>query len=166
LTSSPPGGVVYTLLTRLTAETRGLHPGRVVRILNCLGLRAEESPARAKKVPFRFDQQASNGKRAVFTWLPLHDWTTAQVWERIRQAGLESHPAYVLGMPRLSCVFCIFSPRNALVLAGKHNPGLLKEYVAVEKEIGHRFRADLSLADVQRALDAGEQPGPVHNWAM
>ena len=26
--------------------------------------------------------------------------------------------------------------------------------------------ADLSLADVQRALDAGEQPGPAHNWLM
>lgn len=29
-----------------------------------------------------------------------------------------------LGMPRLSCCFCIFSPRSALLLAGKHNPGL------------------------------------------
>jgi hypothetical protein len=46
-------------------------------------------------------------------------------------------------MPRLSCCFCIFSPRSALLLAAKHNPELLAQYVAVEKQIGHRFRKEL-----------------------
>ena len=69
-------------------------------------------------------------------------------------------------MPRLSCCFCIFSPRSALLLAGKHNPELLAEYVAVERRIGHRFRVDLSLADIQAALCRGEQPGHVEDSAM
>jgi hypothetical protein len=51
-------------------------------------------------------------------------------------------------MPRLSCCF-IFSPRSALLLARKHKPELLAEYVKVEKQIGHRFRKELSLAGVQ-----------------
>jgi hypothetical protein len=69
-------------------------------------------------------------------------------------------------MPRLSCCFCIFSPRSALLLAGRHNPELLAEYVKVEKEIGHTFRLTLPLAEIQEALANGEEPGPIQNWVM
>ena len=69
-------------------------------------------------------------------------------------------------MPHLSCCFCIFSPRSALLLAGKHNPELLAEYVAVEKAIGHRFRKELPLAGIQAALASGEEPGLVQDWPM
>src|SRR5205823_14965590 len=153
---------LFTLLT--TASLRNSNPP--VRILNCMGLRAEESPARAKKKPFDRDERASNGKRVVDVWLPIHSWTTAQVWQRIRASGVRYHPAYDLGMPRLSCCFCIFSPRAALLLAGKHNPELLAEYVAVEKQIGHRFRQELPLASVQQALARGERPGVVPDWLL
>jgi hypothetical protein len=73
---------------------------------------------------------------------------------------------YALGMPRLSCCLCIFAPRSALLLAGRNNQELLAEYVRVEKQIGHRFRMELPLADVQRALEQGEEPGLVADWAM
>jgi 3'-phosphoadenosine 5'-phosphosulfate sulfotransferase (PAPS reductase)/FAD synthetase len=164
-TSDHKRSPVDTLFTRLTAEAarNGCGP---VRILNCLGFRAEESPARAQRPPFAPDLRASNGRRFVDVWLPLHGWRVGQVWERIRQSGVRHHPAYDLGMPRLSCCFCIFSPRAALVLAGKHNPELLAEYVAVEKRIGHTFRQDLSLAEVQQAVAAGEKPGRVPDWTM
>jgi hypothetical protein len=52
------------------------------------------------------------------------------------------------------------------VLAGSHNRELLAEYVAFEREIGHTFKADLSLAEVQAAVGAGEEAGPVASWAM
>src|SRR5262249_1924757 len=165
-TSDMKRGPVTTLLTRLTSETRRRKAGKVVRLLNCLGLRAEESPSRAKQMPFQLDERASNSKRTGFRYLPIHGWSTEQVWARIRASGVESHPAYSLGMPRLSCCFCIFSPRNALLLAGKHNPQLLAEYVEVERRIGHRFRKELALADVQRDLEAGVEPGPVNTWTM
>jgi 3'-phosphoadenosine 5'-phosphosulfate sulfotransferase (PAPS reductase)/FAD synthetase len=164
-TSDHKRAQVHKLFTHLAAESlRDGHPP--VRILNCLGLRAEESPARARKKPFARDERASNGRRVVDAWLPIHSWSTAQVWERIRASGVRHHPAYDLGMPRLSCCFCIFSPRAALLLAGKHNPELLAEYVAVEKQIGHAFRLELPLASVQEALARGEQPGPVQDWLM
>lgn len=69
-------------------------------------------------------------------------------------------------MPRLSCVFCIFSPLDALVLAGIHNPELLDEYVKVEAEIGYTFRADLSLAEVKRKIKEGYEPNSIKNWIM
>lgn len=149
-----------TVFTRLARETR--RQGGVCRILNCLGMHAEEGPARAKRQPFAANESASNGRRWVDDWLPLHGWTAARVWA----SGVRHHPAYDLGMPRLSCCFCIFSPRAALLLAGKHNPGLLAEYVEVERRTGHAFRLGLPLADVQDALRRGEEPGPVPDWPM
>lgn len=145
-TSDHKRAQVHKLLTKLVKELRLSRP---VRILNCLGLRADESPARSKKEPFAFDKVASNGKRHVDTWLPIHHWTTEEVWARIKASGVRHHFAYDLGMPRLSCAFCIFAPKEALVLAGQHNPALLNEYVRVEEKIQHTFRVGLSLKQVQ-----------------
>ena len=134
----------------MTAEVRRLqaagHVGQV-RILNALGIRAEESPARAKKQSFHKDS-ASNGKRHVDRWLPIFDWDEERVWDTIWASGLRWHEAYDLGMPRLSCCFCVLAGRNELVLAAQHNPELAAEYVAVEERIGHTFTAKLSMAEI------------------
>ncbi|MFJ8966702.1 hypothetical protein ACIRG5_45635 [Lentzea sp. NPDC102401] len=45
-------GPVAKLMTRLVAETRLQRPSHRVRVLNCLGIRAEESPHRARKTAF------------------------------------------------------------------------------------------------------------------
>jgi hypothetical protein len=55
-------------------------------------------------------------------------------------------------MKHLSCVFCVFAPRKALLIAGEHNPELLSEYVAAERRMGHTFRVDQSLVEIQNAL--------------
>lgn len=162
-TSDHKRGQVYRLLTALTREKK--HLGRQVRILNCLGLRAQESPARSKKVAFQFDKKASNGRRHVDTWLPILSWLETEVWDVIRKSGVEHHRAYDVGMPRLSCCFCIFAPKNALMLAGRHNRELLDEYVTVEKEIEHRFRQDVSLVEIADALERGEEIGAIRTWS-
>lgn len=173
-TSDHKRGQVRVLMTRLVAEvraTRGVQgKKRQVRILNCMGMRAEESPARAKKASFERDVKASNGKRSIDTWLPIHDWTTEQVWARIKASGVEHHRAYDLGMGRLSCCFCIFAPKASLLLAGQHNRALLDAYVAVETKIGHDFRKGFKLRVIQDELVAGVVPGPAVAdagcWAM
>jgi hypothetical protein len=75
-------GPVHRLMTRLAAEQRATRvTGRRVRILNVLGLRAQESPRRALKLPFSCDQRATNTTvRLVDEWLPIHAWTASQVW--------------------------------------------------------------------------------------
>lgn len=153
----------YTALTKLKGNS--LNP---IQILSCQGMRADESPGRAKLNPFKRDERASNGKRTVMNWLPLHAWSTEEVWTRIRASRASDlvHHAYALGMPRLSCCFCIFAPKAALMLAGKHNPELLDEYVRVEQKIGHKFRIDLSLTEVRDALRSGEEPGEICTWRM
>lgn len=162
-TSEHKRGPVRTLFTRLVRESRTDTPagdgvrGRPVVILNCMGMRAEESPARAKKKPFEQDKGASNNLRSVYTWLPLHAWKEADVWARIEKAGTRVHPAY-RRLRRLSCSLCIFSPPDALAIAGQERPELLDRYVEVEKEIGHRFRMELSMAEVKERVDRGDVP--------
>lgn len=166
-TSDHKRAPIRRVMTALTGE-KWEPNGRRVRILNCMGLRADESPARAKKEPLEYDETASNQtKREVWNWLPIHDWTVKQVWERIREAGTRHHPAYDKGMPRLSCVFCVFAPKSALMIAARENPCLFQEYIQVEVDINHRFRQDLALADVAAALRQGEVAAPVtEDWRM
>lgn len=158
---------VSKVLTRLAADqAAGMETERPVRILSCLGFRSEESPARAKRKEFSNDTRNTNGRRIVDIWLPIHKWTVQQVWARIKASGVKHHPAYDLGMPRLSCCFCIFAPKAALLLAGKHNPELLDAYVAVEEKIGHTFRHKQSLREIKQLLVSGVEPGKVADWNM
>lgn len=162
-TSDQKRGQICKLHVQITKK---LNLPRKARILNCMGLRAEESSNRAKKPAFEQDKRNSNGKRDVFTWLPIHAWTTKQVWAVIRASGVKYHPAYDLGMPRLSCCFCIFAPKNALMIAGQHNPELLAAYVALEEKMGHTFRHGFRIGEVAEALARGEKPGVVQSWTM
>lgn len=150
-TSDQKTSQVLKLITRLTAEARSAGP---VRILNCLGIRAQESTARAKKSPWEKDPKACNGKRDVDRWLPIFDWSEEQVWDRIHASGVRYHEAYEAGMERLSCCFCVLASRKDLLIAARHNPDLAAEYVAVEQRVGWRFTNDTSIADIVAQANA------------
>jgi 3'-phosphoadenosine 5'-phosphosulfate sulfotransferase (PAPS reductase)/FAD synthetase len=166
-TSDHKRGQIRKLFTQLcNGSLVSFYPHKQVRILNVMGMRAEESPARAKLKPFSFDAGGSNGKRHVDTWLPIHALQLADVWADIKASGVPYHKAYDLGMPRLSCIFCIFSPPAALMLAGRHNPDLLARYVEAERMMGHTFRKDFPIEKVQQAIAAGEDWGKASDWVM
>ncbi|KWX19578.1 phosphoadenosine phosphosulfate reductase [Mycolicibacterium wolinskyi] len=149
-TSDHKRGPIRKVMTRLVTELRdsGRVTDRPVRVLNILGYRAEESPARARRSPYAHNPASSNGRRIVDDWYPIHDWSVRQVWARIAAAGTRPHPAYGAGMSRLSCRLCVLSSRGDLVCSARLNPGLADRYAAVERKIGHRFRKDLSMADI------------------
>jgi 3'-phosphoadenosine 5'-phosphosulfate sulfotransferase (PAPS reductase)/FAD synthetase len=147
-TSDQKTAQVLKVMTALVAERREAGHQGPVRILNCLGIRAEESTERAKKSPIGDDTEASNGRRAVTRWLPIFDWTTEQVWDRIRAAGTRHHAAYDLGMSRLSCCFCVLASKPDLLIAAKANPELGAEYLAVEERTGKRFTMALSMGEL------------------
>ncbi|MEV6925508.1 phosphoadenosine phosphosulfate reductase family protein [Dactylosporangium sp. NPDC051485] len=133
----------------MTERVAALNLGRPAWILNCLGMRAEESTARAKKRAFAFDPSASNiTRRKVWTWLPVHAWTEHQVWTRIHASRAPYHPAYDLGMRRLSCTLCPLAARADLVRACQLRPDAAHEYLDLEDAIGHDFRPGLALRDV------------------
>lgn len=107
--------------------------------INCMGLRAQESTARAKRNPFSYNQRESCNNRVirhVYDWLPIFDLTTEEVFEMIYAAGEKPFWAYEKN-ERLSCVFCIMGCVNDLKHGAKRNPELFKRYVDLEKKIGH-----------------------------
>ena len=107
------------------------------RLVNCLGIRHDESVARAKRVPCRRNDRMSVAGREVFDWLPIFDLTTEDVFRVIRAAGQSPHRAYAAGMSRLSCVFCIMASRSDLCTAAHLQPELYARYVQIEQRIGH-----------------------------
>jgi len=152
------------LITQLCNEIRPTLDGRKgVRVLSCLGIRAEESKRRSKQAPITPAQvngkwsSGCSARKVKTTWFPIYDWTTEQVWQTIRESGVRHHQAYDLGMPRLSCVFCVFAPEAALLVAGENNRPLLDRYVQVERETGHTFRHKFTIESVRDKLDAGER---------
>jgi 3'-phosphoadenosine 5'-phosphosulfate sulfotransferase (PAPS reductase)/FAD synthetase len=82
-------------------------------IINVTGVRREESSARAKGSIATLE---SDGK--AYSWRPMSDWTTADVFARIEVSGLAAHEAYTrYGLSRVSCRFCIMSSRPDLMAA-------------------------------------------------
>ena len=160
---------------------------RGVVVVSAQGMRAAESSGRAKKPVLTVDERISakhfagltpaeavalhpeRGGRLVLNWLPLHDWTEADVWNELgssledldrRRAvfaagfhavalhGWAAHPAYILGNERLSCALCVLASRRDLVNGARHNPALLAAYIALEKRSGYTFRDGLSLSEI------------------
>lgn len=170
-TSDLKTGPVTRLMTLLVNETRQQRPGRRVRVLNCLGIRAEESSDRAKKTSFGRDPanwsstrgdtgtRKPHSKREVDRWLPIFTWTRAQVWGEIRRSGLPWHWAYQF-VDRLSCVECVMSPMRQLVVGAYFNPDLARAYQSAEAATGHSFKQGLTMGEVIDAADRMATPTP------
>jgi 3'-phosphoadenosine 5'-phosphosulfate sulfotransferase (PAPS reductase)/FAD synthetase len=126
------------------------------------GLRAEESTARAKRETFRLrkDCTAPTKGRFVYDWLPIRDWSEADVWRCIQQHGNIYHEAYQHGNQRLSCALCVLASVNDLINGAVHNPDTYREYCRIEAITGYSFRKDFWLSDLkpnllpQETLDA------------
>lgn len=157
-TSDAKRGPIRKLLTALVRDLResGEVTGRPVRILSVLGMRAEESAARAKRPAFSFDAGASNGRRHVDEWLAVHHYTLEDVRRVHETEQLELHPAYRpgAGMSRLSCSLCVLAGREDLHRAVRLRPTLTARYAAMEQQMGHTFQHGCSIADLQAGAAA------------
>lgn len=152
-----PGARVVTMLTKDIKQCK---------ILYVFGFRKEESPSRSKKEKLSVNKRLTTKKRLVHEYLPIHEWNEKRIWNTINTNKLPYHYAYDLGMPRLSCVFCIFSPFDALVIAGYANPELLDKYIETEDKTGHTFRDKFSISEVKEAINKGYKPTKIENWTM
>lgn len=108
-----------------------------LEVVNCLGIRAEESPARKKKNPFKFKLKDSCKHREQYEWLPVHDLLLNEVWAGITNSNQRWHYAYNLGMSRLSCKICIMSNDDDLRIAGSNDPKLTQRYIDFEEWTGY-----------------------------
>lgn len=104
-------------------------------IVNCMGLRAQESPGRAKKAVFKLNERNSVAGRTWYDWLPIHSKSTKYVFELIKEAGQKPFWVYAAGMTRKSCVFCIMASKSDLKVAARLRPQLLERYDEIERMI-------------------------------
>lgn len=153
------------------------------RVICAMGLRAEESPARAKKPVFKARNQVhlTSGKRSAYDWLPILHFTLEDVWETngysldelaalqdhyanwtqqaiFDEGVFNAHPAYALRNERLSCALCIFGNQGDLRNGAAQNPTVYREYVDMEISSGYSFQPKGKwLADVMPELLTPEQ---------
>ena len=106
-------------------------------IITCMGLRAAESPKRAKMATWTKSARGSVAGRSWFEWLPIHAMSTAEVFAGIAAAGQAPHYAYAAGNERLSCVFCIMGSGSDTRIGAIHHPELYAQYVAAEQRTGY-----------------------------
>jgi DNA sulfur modification protein DndC len=115
--------------------------------VNCVGLRAQESSARAHRQIFQVNKRETNTLRTVYDWLPIHHLLVEEVFQVIAEAGEKPFWAYQEN-ERLSCVFCIFGCGGDLRHGAKQRPELAREYLDLEIRTGWTMFPRRSLADV------------------
>ncbi|MDX6349925.1 MAG: hypothetical protein QOF84_4715 [Streptomyces sp.] len=109
----------------------------------------------------------ANRDRHVDEWLPIRDWTTSAVREFCDASDIAHHWAYDSvpgagdwnGSTR-SCSICIMANRSDLILAVRRRPRLTALYAQVEQVRGHRFRQDLSIAELLQLAQRRGGPAP------
>lgn len=115
--------------------------------VNCMGIRSEESKARAKKNPLQLNKELSKAGREVWDWMPIFDLSTVDVFDVIKLAGQKPFWIYGAGNNRMSCVLCVLADENDIQNGAKHRPDLVSEYKALEIETGWTVFHKKSLAE-------------------
>jgi 3'-phosphoadenosine 5'-phosphosulfate sulfotransferase (PAPS reductase)/FAD synthetase len=116
--------------------------------INAMGLRAEESSARAKRPVWQLNKTLSKAGRTVHDWNPIHHWSTEEVFQQIHQFGQQPFHAYKSGNERLSCVFCIMGCESDLRNGARHNPELAAKYIELEHRTGYTMFHNRSLEEI------------------
>lgn len=130
-TSDLKRGPIEREVRRYLAE----HPEFNGLVVNCMGLRAKESAHRAKAAPLKRSARNSVAGREWYDWLPIHDLTTAEVFEEIALSQQQPFWVYRAGMTRKSCVVCIMSSEQDLRTAARLAPAVVGRYVQAERRL-------------------------------
>ena len=138
-------------------------------IINCTGIRAAESPARAKQTPWKFDEGMSKAGRAVWNWMPTFTDTLQDVlqWHWFNNVPL--HPVYVDKLHkdgstggylrRFSCRVCIFSTDNDIRAIYQNDRQPFGLVAGLEERMGFTMKNGKSLFQIigQTAADNRQQ---------
>ncbi|MBS1807591.1 MAG: phosphoadenosine phosphosulfate reductase family protein [Acidobacteria bacterium] len=138
----------------ITQQLTARYPGQ--QILNVVGIRREESSARAAKP---ISQEDPKLKRAAGTsgrsWYPILDWKVGEVIALHEREQFPLHYAYTNnGNSRVSCSFCVLSSIADLEasLRDERNHASWHRIVALEAISGFSFQPNRWLADVRPEL--------------
>ena len=127
-------------------------------VINCMGMRAEESAQRARQSPWTLDQAMSKNGRTVYNWLPIFGETTEQVLAWHWRSGVPLHPVYIPEyhrdgtkggyLRRFSCRVCIFATDHDVRMIHQHDREAFDQISALESEIGFTMKPGRSLVQI------------------
>jgi 3'-phosphoadenosine 5'-phosphosulfate sulfotransferase (PAPS reductase)/FAD synthetase len=127
-------------------------------IINCTGIRAEESAARSKQKPLKRHKSLSKNGRIVWNWMPVFRATLDEVLAWHRETETPLHPVYVWAggyLKRFSCRVCIFATDSDLAAIYEHDREAFDLVSSLEERTDFTMRADRSLVQIVRSGDAG-----------
>jgi len=130
-------------------------------ILNCIGIRAEESTSRARLVPLSRNKALSTRRRTVYNWLPIFNRPLSEVLSWHWANAIPLHPVYVPEyhkdgttggyLRRFSCRVCIFAT-NADVRAIYESDRQAFDLVSgLENKLSFTMRPGESLVQIVQA---------------
>ncbi|MBX9665183.1 MULTISPECIES: phosphoadenosine phosphosulfate reductase domain-containing protein [Sphingomonadaceae] len=83
-----------------------------VPIIDWIGERADESPARAKKPPIQSKRYPGGARQVLYR--PIFRWSAADAFAISERHGLRHNPLYTMGMSRVGCSTCIMVRKREL----------------------------------------------------
>ena len=116
-------------------------------VVNCMGLRADESPARKKKKRLARNKRQSNTRRTIWDWLPIHDWSEARVLAYLQEKGIPLHPVYQY-LNRFSCRVCIYMSDHDLRQVNIHDPEAIEIISNLEVKTGFTMKPGKSVKEI------------------
>lgn len=115
-------------------------------VINCMGIRAEESPNRARMPRLKRNKRECNSRRTVWNWNPILDWTETRVRQHLADNDIPLHPVYQY-LNRFSCQVCIYMSQHDLRQTAKFNRPALERIAEVEQEIGFTMFQGMSMVE-------------------
>jgi len=97
------------------------------------GVRADESEKRATYDRFSEDKRDSNGH--LFNFLPIHQWSAADVFALYRYFGIKPNPLYTQGMERVGCMPCILVAKPELAEIAARWPEEIERVAKWEQQV-------------------------------
>jgi 3'-phosphoadenosine 5'-phosphosulfate sulfotransferase (PAPS reductase)/FAD synthetase len=119
-------------------------------ILSASGIRAEESPNRAKAPIAKEQAKLKRRGQVGFDWHPILSWKLTDVLALHEAENFPLHPAYTqFGSSRLSCAFCMLARMedHLAALKQKGNHPSYHRLVALEVASGFSFQQNRWLGD-------------------
>jgi len=139
-------------------------------IINCTGIRAEESPNRGKMNPWTLNEAVSikerrtkagrvfQQARTVYNWMPIFEETLADVLNWHHATGTPLHPVYIPEyhvdgtkggyLRRLSCRVCIFNTDADIRAIYVHDREAFDLVATLEQRINFTMKSKKSLFQI------------------
>lgn len=107
------------------------------KLLKVTGERWQESKTRSTYAEFVKVERLGTKERTVYGWRPMLAYSTADVFQMVKDSGVERHICYDLGCERLGCAGCIFSSDRELKIEMDNNPLIFEALDKLETDSGY-----------------------------